>query len=210
MKSRKLILLSSLALASLTLTACGATDESVISNSTQTTSHTTTEIKAEVKTDTKKTTATGSKPTEKDSATKSETPANKEDVVSETKADEDPTEKPTSINNSQVNLEAIVVGDYSSLAGTWTNANGVQMIFDGQNISTVDRDGQRHDGDYLSNLSIADGLLGGSISNVDAKTGAVFMVIPAGTPSRHYGKVYDTDVICIGHSVDCELDPFVR
>lgn len=74
---------------------------------------------------------------------------------------------------NQMNLEEIVAGDFSSVAGTWQNAQGITMVFDQQGVA----------GDYITRVraeDLKDGILTISVNPTEGVGGFAVSLIPGG------------------------------
>lgn len=140
----KTILKTALLLTSVaTLVGCG-----MIDHSTKTTSPSTADTGKEVQDSASSSSVEQSQSTEVETTTSSETSMEKEG-----------------------NLEAIMQGDYSSIAGTWRNGEGDEFILDATGVFT-DTPGK-----YISNLStLESGYLRGGVRMTE--TGAYILFFP--------------------------------
>lgn len=101
-----------------------------------------------------------------------------------------------------MDINAIAAGDFSSVAGTWTNAQGDSVTFTAQGLQSSDMD--------IYANGVSNGLANFTYAPRNANVGsAALTMVPAGTPAQG-GTVYSQDAIVIGQSLSAEETPYYR
>lgn len=110
-----------------------------------------------------------------------------------------------------LDISAIAAGDYSSLAGTWQNDEGMSFTFG--------TDGRTIDGShFIEAIFGGTTQLNGSIRSV-AGPGAAIVMIPGGVPFQDHGESFEEGVhdldesrdrLMIGQGVTMEFHPLYR
>ncbi len=109
---------------------------------------------------------------------------------------------PATTQVSGIDINAVVMGDFSSVVGTWTNDKGDSVTFTAQGLQSDDME--------LSPNGVANGVANFTYAPKNSATGsAALVMIPAGTAAVG-GTVYDRDAIVIGQSTSAEESPYYR
>ncbi|MGT2895212.1 DUF6287 domain-containing protein [Streptococcus entericus] len=180
-KISKTVLLLGLLTSVATLTACGKKEATTTTASSSVTK--TSQSSSKEKVTTSPATEATSEATEAETAT------------SETAS--------STATTSTFNLDAIVAGDFSSIAGTWANANGKTVVIEGDKL-IFETEGESDPNQYnlieSQNLH-EEGRVGASIgfyNNGERQGGIVLSIVPAGVPNI-LGEVSDQDHLEMGH-----------
>ncbi|GGE37203.1 DUF6287 domain-containing protein [Streptococcus himalayensis] len=217
MKNKVMVSMFTLASVSILLTACGQKTEKQSSSSSSTVEQSakTSESKAS-----KSKTATKSEM--KDSATKasSETAATPTEKMPSASASQEKTEEASSVptsSESTIDVNALLNGDYSSIAGTWKNAEGNIVTFDASGpVSSSFAGDKKVKREDMKGINVIDGVYVGSygllFDDGEAHTSVAWAVnvVPAGVASSYFKVVRDQDAIYMGQGADMDNDPYYR
>lgn len=143
----------------------------------------------------------------------SQTAASSEEQVASSNSESKATEPQTSVETAQstvsnvstIAIDAISNGDYSSIAGTWTNNLG--------EVLTIENDGKARFSESTEDSILSVQSIKNQVIHADIATGpysAAMKIIPAGVEDPYYATVENTDRIAIGHSIDMYNHPFYR
>ena len=212
MKRNKLILLTAIALCSaFLLAACSSKpSEKVNSSSTSQTSQTS------------KTSSSGessTKPSAKQSSasssvTASSTPQTSSDQSVSSQA-EKPVDNKTSADSntpttpanpvapvaSGIDVNALANGDFSSIAGTWQDDLGNQLVFDANGLLSHTYRGNESSDCTLTNSQVHEGRFGAFLGYKSGNDGASFTAIPKGAPLPDTGNENPKERILVGQDL---------
>ena len=212
MKRSKLILLTATALCSaFLLAACSSKpSEKVNSSSTSQTSQTS------------KTSSSGessTKPSAKQSSasssvTASSTPQTSSDQSVSSQA-EKPVDNKTSADSntpttpanpvapvaSGIDANALANGDFSSIAGTWQDDLGNQLVFDANGLVSHTYRGNESSDCTLTNSQVHEGRFGAFLGYKSGNDGASFTAIPKGAPLPDTGNENPKERILVGQDL---------
>ncbi|MCY7186232.1 DUF6287 domain-containing protein [Streptococcus gallolyticus] len=109
---------------------------------------------------------------------------------------------------SSISVENIANGDFSTIAGTWSNDLGESVTVDSNGQTSI----SSHSESYLITSNTLEGNVSfGTIYNSDSEYGsAAFIIIPAGTANPYSGEVVAVDTIVIGQGGDANQHPYYR
>ena len=193
MKRSKLILLTATALCSaFLLAACSSKPSTEASSSTSQSSKISSSIKSSTKPSAKQSSASSS-------ATASSTPQTSSDqsvssqaekpVENKTSADSNtPTTPATPVapTTSGMDVNALANGDFSSIAGTWQDDLGNQLVFDANGLLSHTYRGNESSDYTLTNSQVYEGKFGAFLTHKSGNEVASFTAIPKGA------RLYDT------------------
>ena len=193
MKRSKLILLIATALCSaFLLAACSSKPSTEASSSTSQSSKISSSSKSSTKPSAKQSSASNS-------VTSSSTPQNSSDqsvssqaekpVENKTSADSNtPTTPATPVapTTSGMDVNALANGDFSSIAGTWQDDLGNQLVFDANGLLSHTYRGNESSDYTLTNSQVYEGKFGAFLTHKSGNEVASFTAIPKGA------RLYDT------------------
>ncbi|WP_148889084.1 DUF6287 domain-containing protein [Streptococcus cristatus] len=193
MKRSKLILLTATALCSaFLLAACSSKPSTEASSSTSQSSKISSSIKSSTKPSAKQSSASNS-------VTSSSTPQTSSDqgissqaekpVENKTSADSNtPTTPATPVapTTSGMDVNALANGDFSSIAGTWQDDLGNQLVFDANGLLSHTYRGNESSDYTLTNSQVYEGKFGAFLTHKSGNEVASFTAIPKGA------RLYDT------------------
>ena len=193
MKRSKLILLTATALCSAFLLAtCSSKPSTEASSSTSQSSKISSSIKSSTKPSAKQSSASNS-------VTSSSTPQTSSDqsvssqaekpVENKTSADSNtPTTPATPVapTTSGMDVNALANGDFSSIAGTWQDDLGNQLVFDANGLLSHTYRGNESSDYTLTNSQVYEGKFGAFLTHKSGNEVASFTAIPKGA------RLYDT------------------
>ena len=193
MKRSKLILLTATALCSaFLLAACSSKPSTEASSSTSQSSKISSSRKSSTKPSAKQSSASNS-------VTSSSTPQTSSDqsissqaekpVENKTSADSNtPTTPATPVapTTSGMDVNALANGDFSSIAGTWQDDLGNQLVFDANGLLSHTYRGNESSDYTLTNSQIYEGKFGAFLTHKSGNEVASFTAIPKGA------RLYDT------------------
>ena len=193
MKRSKLILLTATALCSaFLLAACSSKPSTEASSSTSQSSKISSSIKSSTKPSAKQSSASNS-------VTSSSTPQTSSDqsvssqaekpVENKTSADSNtPTTPATPVapTTSGMDVNALANGDFSSIAGTWQDDLGNQLVFDANGLLSHTYRGNESSDYTLTNSQVYEGKFGAFLTHKSGNQVASFTAIPKGA------RLYDT------------------
>ena len=193
MKRSKLILLTATALCSaFLLAACSSKPSTEASSSTSQSSKISSSIKSSTKPSAKQSSASNS-------VTSSSTPQTSSDqsvssqaekpVENNTSADSNtPTTPATPVapTTSGMDVNALANGDFSSIAGTWQDDLGNQLVFDANGLLSHTYRGNESSDYTLTNSQVYEGKFGAFLTHKSGNEVASFTAIPKGA------RLYDT------------------
>ena len=105
-------------------------------------------------------------------------------------------------STSSLDVSAIANGDFTTIAGTWQNANGETLVFDNNGLVS--------DTQVISSQGVSGEKALFGIGPKDSEVGsAALFVIPAGVPTVG-GKTYQQDALVVGQSESAEATPYYR
>ena len=184
MKRSKLILLTATALCSaFPLAACSSKPSTEASSSTTQSSKISNSSKTSTKPSAKQSSASNS-------VTSSSTPQTSSDQSISSQA-EKPVENKTSADSntpttSGMDVNALANGDFSSIAGTWQDDLGNQLVFDANGLLSHTYRGNESSDYTLTNSQVYEGKFGAFLTHKSGNEVASFTAIPKGA------RLYDT------------------
>lgn len=150
------------------------------------------------------TTATG---TEKETPTTS----NQTSTEANTQNQADSVSTPSTPTNSAINLQSLVDGDFSSIAGTWQNDLGYSLTITSDGSVSLSQNPTTYSIKYNQ---LANNTFFGTIFNPNSPTdGQALLVIPAGTQNPHYQtaeSVSNVDRLLLGQDENADMHPYYR
>ena len=184
MKRNKLILLTATALCSaFLLAACNSKPSTEASGSTSQSSKISSSSKSSTKPSAKQSSASSS-------VTASSTPQTSSDQSVSSQA-EKPVDNKTSADSntpttSGMDVNALANGDFSSIAGTWQDDLGNQLVFDANGLLSHTYRGNESSDYTLTNSQVYEGKFGAFLTHKSGDEVASFTAIPKGA------RLYDT------------------
>lgn len=194
MKRSKLILLTSTALCSVfLLAACSPKPSTEASSPTSQNSKISSSSKASTKSSTKQSSASNeanaSSSTPQNSSDQSVSSQAEKPVENKTSADSNtPTTPATPVapTTSGIDVNALANGDFSSIAGTWQDDLGNQLVFDANGLVSHTYRGNESSDYTLTNSQVYEGKFGAFLTHKSGNQVASFTAIPKGA------RLYDT------------------
>ena len=199
MKRSKLILLTATALCSAFLLAtCSSKPSTEASSSTSQSSKISSSIKSSTKPSAKQSSASNS-------VTSSSTPQTSSDQSVSSQA-EKPVENKTSADSntpttSGIDVNALANGDFSSIAGTWQDDLGNQLVFDANGLLSHTYRGNESSDYVLTNSQVHEGRFGAFLGHKSGNDGASFTAIPKGAPLPDTGNENPKERILVGQDL---------
>ena len=208
MKRNKLILLTATALCSaFLLAACSSKPSTEASSSTSQSSKISSSSKSSTKPSAKQSSASSS-------VTASSTPQTSSDqsvssqaeklVDNKTSADSNtPTTpaNPVAPVASGIDANALANGDFSSIAGTWQDDLGNQLVFDANGLVSHTYRGNESSDCTLTNSQVHEGRFGAFLGYKSGNDGASFTAIPKGAPLPDTGNENPKERILVGQDL---------
>lgn len=203
MKRSKLILLTATALCSAFLLAACSSKPSTKVNSSSTSQ--TSQIS--------KTSSSGessTKPSAKQSSAPNEAKASSTTKLSSDQSVSSQAEKPvenkTSADSntpttSGIDVNALANGDFSSIAGTWQDDLGNQLVFDANGLLSHTYRGNESSDYVLTNSQVHEGRFGAFLGHKSGNDGASFTAIPKGAPLPDTGNENPKERILVGQDL---------
>lgn len=193
MKRSKLILLTATALCSaFLLAACSSKPSTEASSSTSQSSKISSSIKSSTKPSAKQSSASNSVTSSSTSQTSSDQSVSSQaekPVENKTSADSNtPTTPATPVapTTSGMDVNALANGDFSSIAGTWQDDLGNQLVFDANGLLSHTYRGNESSDYTLTNSQVYEGKFGAFLTHKSGNEVASFTAIPKGA------RLYDT------------------
>ena len=193
MKRSKLILLTATALCSaFLLAACSSKPSTEASSSTSQRSKISSSIKSSTKPSAKQSSASNSVTSSSTSQTSSDQSVSSQaekPVENKTSADSNtPTTPATPVapTTSGMDVNALANGDFSSIAGTWQDDLGNQLVFDANGLLSHTYRGNESSDYTLTNSQVYEGKFGAFLTHKSGNEVASFTAIPKGA------RLYDT------------------
>lgn len=208
MKRSKLILLTATALCSaFLLAACSSKPSTEPSSSTSQSSKISSSSKSSTKPSAKQSSASNS-------VTSSSTPQTSSDQGISSQA-EKPVENKTSADSntpttpanpvapvaSGIDANALANGDFSSIAGTWQDDLGNQLVFDANGLVSHTYRGNESSDCTLTNSQVHEGRFGAFLGYKSGNDGASFTAIPKGAPLPDTGNENPKERILVGQDL---------
>ena len=208
MKRNKLILLTATALCSaFLLAACSSKPSTEPSSSTSQSSKISSSSKSSTKPSAKHSSASNS-------VTSSSTPHTSSDQGISSQA-EKPVENKTSADSntpttpanpvapvaSGIDANALANGDFSSIAGTWQDDLGNQLVFDANGLVSHTYRGNESSDCTLTNSQVHEGRFGAFLGYKSGNDGASFTAIPKGAPLPDTGNENPKERILVGQDL---------
>lgn len=110
--------------------------------------------------------------------------------------------------SSTINAGNLANGDFSTIAGTWSNDLGESVTVDSNGKTSISSQSESY---LITSNTLEGNVFFGTIYNPNSEYGsAAFIVIPAGTANPHSGEAVTTDTILIGQSGDADQHPYYR
>lgn len=224
MSTKKSIQLFTLLAASLLATACGSKSESVqssvaTSSSRVTASSSSKKLESSTSASSKATAPNGSTKTEQASSSAAQGASSSSSAIAQ---DKPKTESNQAVQTpvSQLNPEAIAKGDFSTLAGTWTNGRGESVTFDSKGFVSYAGQGGQVDPELVMSsplvLDTSTTILSAGLHHKKHGFGMALLVFPAGSVIQGVhadGTRFDSgmtpdarDHIQIGQSMEMSSD----
>ncbi|MGT2929187.1 DUF6287 domain-containing protein [Streptococcus dentasini] len=105
-------------------------------------------------------------------------------------------------SSSSINVSAIANGDFSSVAGTWQNANGDTLVFDNNGLVS--------DTQFIQSQGVSGEKALFTIGQKDSEVGsAALFMIPKGVASTA-GATFNQDVITVGQGASSDETPYYK
>lgn len=193
MKRSKLILLTAIALCSaFLLAACSSKPSTEASSSTSQSSKISSSSKSSTKPSAKQSSASNSVTSSSTSQTSSDQSVSSQaekPVENKTSADSNtPTTPATPVapTTSGMDVNALANGDFSSIAGTWQDDLGNQLVFDANGLLSHTYRGNESSDYTLTNSQVYEGKFGAFLTHKSGNEVASFTAIPKGA------RLYDT------------------
>ena len=208
MKRSKFILLIATALCSaFLLAACSSKPSTEPSSSTSQSSKISSSSKSSTKPSAKQSSASNS-------VTSSSTPQTSSDQGISSQA-EKPVENKTSADSntpttpanpvapvaSGIDANALANGDFSSIAGTWQDDLGNQLVFDANGLVSHTYRGNESSDCTLTNSQVHEGRFGAFLGYKSGNDGASFTAIPKGAPLPDTGNENPKERILVGQDL---------
>ena len=208
MKRSKFILLTATALCSaFLLAACSSKPSTEPSSSTSQSSKISSSSKSSTKPSAKQSSASNS-------VTSSSTPQTSSDQSVSSQA-EKPVENKTSADSntpttpanpvapvaSGIDANALANGDFSSIAGTWQDDLGNQLVFDANGLVSHTYRGNESSDCTLTNSQVHEGRFGAFLGYKSGNDGASFTAIPKGAPLPDTGNENPKERILVGQDL---------
>ena len=209
MKCSKLILLTATALCSaFLLVACSSKPSTEPSSSTSQSSKISSSSKSSTKASAKQSSASN------EAKASSSTPQNSSDQSVSSQA-EKPVENKTSADSntsptpaapvtpptSGMDVNALANGDFSSIAGTWQDDLGNQLVFDANGLLSHTYRGNESSDYVLTNSQVYEGKFGAFLTHKSGNEVASFTAIPKGAPLPDTGNESPKERILVGQDL---------
>ena len=208
MKRNKLILLTATALCSaFLLAACSSKPSTKASSSTTQSSKINSSSKASTKSLTKQSSASNeakTSPVTQTSSDQSVSSQTEKLVDNKTSADSNtPTTpaNPVAPVASGIDANALANGDFSSIAGTWQDDLGNQLVFDANGLVSHTYRGNESSDCTLTNSQVHEGRFGAFLGYKSGNDGASFTAIPKGAPLPDTGNENPKERILVGQDL---------
>mgnify|MGYP000860526942 CR=1 FL=1 len=199
MKCSKLILLTATALCSaFLLVACSSKPSTEPSSSTSQSSKISSSSKSSTKASAKQSSASNeakASSTTKLSSDQSVSSQAEKPVENKTSADSN---TPTT---SGIDVNALANGDFSSVAGTWQDDLGNQLVFDANGLVSHTYRGNESSDCTLTNSQVHEGRFGAFLGYKSGNDGASFTAIPKGAPLPDTGNESPKERILVGQDL---------
>ena len=208
MKRNKLILLTATALCSaFLLAACNSKPSTEASGSTSQSSKISSSSKSSTKPSAKQSSASSSVTASSTPQTSSEQSVSSQaekPVDNKTSADSNtPTTpaNPVAPVASGIDANALANGDFSSIAGTWQDDLGNQLVFDANGLVSHTYRGNESSDCTLTNSQVHEGRFGAFLGYKSGNDGASFTAIPKGAPLPDTGNENPKERILVGQDL---------
>ena len=209
MKCSKLILLTATALCSaFLLVACSSKPSTEPSSSTSQSSKISSSIKSSTKPSAKQSSASNeakaSSSTPQNSSDQSVSSQAEKPVENKTSADSNtPTTPATPVapTTSGMDVNALANGDFSSIAGTWQDDLGNQLVFDANGLLSHTYRGNESSDYVLTNSQVYEGKFGAFLTHKSGNEVASFTAIPKGAPLPDTGNESPKERILVGQDL---------
>ena len=205
MKRSKLILLTATALCSaFLLAACSSKPSTEPSSSTSQSSKISSSSKSSTKASAKQSSASSSATASSTPQTSSEQSVSSQaekPVDNKTSADSNtPTTPDTPVvpTTSGIDANALANGDFSSIAGTWQDDLGNQLVFDANGLLSHTYRGNESSDYVLTNSQVYEGKFGAFLTHKSGNEVASFTAIPKGAPLPDTGSENPKERILVG------------
>lgn len=219
MSTKKSIQLFTLLAASLLATACGSKSESTQSSAARSSSRVTAssgskKMASSASASAKATAASRSTQSEQASSGAAQGASSSSSAIAQEKPKTESGQS-AQTDASQLNLEAIATGDFSSLAGTWVNSKGASLTIDAHGVVTSLGDGYVvHPWTFDANT----GIISAGVTERVSRTGFGIIVFPAGKiavdqdgrPVTEYMRADDRDHIQVGQSLVADDERYYK
>ena len=209
MKRSKFILLTATALCSaFLLAACSSKPSTKVnSSSTSQSSKISSSSKSSTKPSAKQSSASNSvasSSTPQTSSDQSVSSQAEKPVENKTSADSNtsPTPAaPVAPTTSGIDINALANGDFSSIAGTWQDDLGNQLVFDANGLVSHTYRGNESSDCTLTNSQVHEGRFGAFLGYKSGNDGASFTAIPKGAPLPDTGNENPKERILVGQDL---------
>ena len=208
MKRSKFILLTATVLCSaFLLAACSSKPSTEASSSTSQSSKISSSSKASTESSTKQSSASNeakASSTTKLSSDQSVSIQAEKPVGNKTSADSNtsPTPAtPVTPTTSGIDVNALANGDFSSIAGTWQDDLGNQLVFDANGLVSHTYRGNESSDCTLTNSQVHEGRFGAFLGYKSGNDGASFTAIPKGAPLPDTGNENPKERILVGQDL---------
>ena len=105
-------------------------------------------------------------------------------------------------NDTGMNINELVNGNFSSVSGTWQNDYGDTIVFNSNGVASKKYSA-------LTNMTINNNYINASLAYT-AGGGIAIWFYPKGVATTALGQTYGQDSIVIAHSIDKELHPYYK
>lgn len=179
------------------LNACGNGNkqESATNSSSKVTQTTKSSEKSETSSTMEKATANSSSQDSK---------ANQIDTGNSSKQDANTNQKEattTQMATANMDIQAIAGGDFSSIAGTWQDDLGNQLVFDANGLLSHTYSGNESSDYVLTNSQVYEGKFGAFLTHKSGNEVASFTAIPKGAPLPDTGNESPKERILVGQDL---------
>lgn len=146
-------------------------------------------------------TACGTKPASE--SKESSSTSSRQEASSSSKTSSSETPSSNEIQESTINLQGILEGDYSSLVGTWVNDKGEALRIE------ADGSSDRFDASIFNGLEEKEGTLVSDHYKIGGASSAL-TIVPAGQKLPFHDQVATADSLVIGTSSEAAQHAFKR
>jgi hypothetical protein len=108
---------------------------------------------------------------------------------------------PVAPTTSGIDINALANGDFSSIAGTWQDDLGNQLVFDANGLVSHTYRGNESSDCTLTNSQVHEGRFGAFLGYKSGNDGASFTAIPKGAPLPDTGNENPKERILVGQDL---------